>query len=656
MTKQIFVLITSVLIFTFIPMEGYLSAQTVPQYYNSNIGSSNNTIPLNSATANKMQWLYGPGVFKTAGSTGTIAPPGLISDVFFRLGNITSASPYNNFTIKMSQNVGTITSWTNPLFITGMDTAFYAPLYALVNPQSNQWYHITLQNLIPYDPLFSLVVEICVSSGTGNNLLEPLMSASIHQNRYGLYNAVSGTTSPKVIDFGINISQGTTDAGLESFVNLSDTICDGMVPITVKLKNHGQSVLNSVDIHWKVNNLAQTPYNWTGSITPGNTTNVTIGAYPFLNAINYQIIAYSNNPNSITDTINHNDTILKPEIIIKPSPGLTLLDTLKTICQGDSVAIDVTLTGSPPWNLVINDGSTTIPVTNITQSQFSYMFTPTTTQTYTLTDINDATGCTNNNIYNFTVTVQQAPSATISPTGSTAACQGDSVTLMASIGLGFTYQWYLDGTPLPFDTNYVIHAKQGGGYTVKVTSPIGCSNVSTPLQVTIHPLPLVDLGNDTVLYPNQNIILDAGAGFNSYTWSTGESTQTITIDSAGTGIGIKTVWVRVTDNYNCPGTDTININFTQHPGISEAGAGSSIQIIPNPSDGMFSLMLKGTPAGEYLVEVFSYDGRLVYRSLFMINSGNESVKLNIQHFADGVYRIKVTGNGRIENGNIVIRK
>lgn len=46
--------------------------------------------------------------------------------------------------------------------------------------------------------------------------------------------------------------------------------------------------------------------------------------------------------------------------------------------------------------------------------------------------------------------------------------------------------------------------------------------------------PTVDLGADQTLCTGNNVVLDAGAGYNYYSWSTGETTQTISVTEAGT--------------------------------------------------------------------------------------------------------------------------
>lgn len=47
-------------------------------------------------------------------------------------------------------------------------------------------------------------------------------------------------------------------------------------------------------------------------------------------------------------------------------------------------------------------------------------------------------------------------------------------------------------------------------------------------------IPFIELGNDLSICQGQNLVLDAGAGHASYLWSTGETTQSISVSTAGT--------------------------------------------------------------------------------------------------------------------------
>jgi gliding motility-associated-like protein len=73
-----------------------------------------------------------------------------------------------------------------------------------------------------------------------------------------------------------------------------------------------------------------------------------------------------------------------------------------------------------------------------------------------------------------------------------------------------------------------------GSYNVDVDVN-GCVGSDT-INVTINPAPTLDLGNDTTICSGNNIVLDAGLGNDTYIWSTGAQTQTITVNTAGTYI------------------------------------------------------------------------------------------------------------------------
>ena len=73
---------------------------------------------------------------------------------------------------------------------------------------------------------------------------------------------------------------------------------------------------------------------------------------------------------------------------------------------------------------------------------------------------------------------------------------------------------------------------------------------SDPTIITVQPLPTVDLGSDLVICNGASQTLDAGSHA-SYLWSTGETTQTIDINSAGT------YYVTVQDAIGCEASDTI---------------------------------------------------------------------------------------------------
>ena len=80
-------------------------------------------------------------------------------------------------------------------------------------------------------------------------------------------------------------------------------------------------------------------------------------------------------------------------------------------------------------------------------------------------------------------------------------------------------------------------------------------NCPIPLDITIHALPTIDLGTDTILIcAGTSETLDAGTGFTSYLWSDGSTNQTSDVTTAGT------YKVTVTDANGCSASDSTVID------------------------------------------------------------------------------------------------
>jgi len=92
-----------------------------------------------------------------------------------------------------------------------------------------------------------------------------------------------------------------------------------------------------------------------------------------------------------------------------------------------------------------------------------------------------------------------------------------------------------------------------GGYTVSLTAEVGgvSQTISQPVEILTNDL-MVDLGQDTTICIDEVLTLDAGEG-TSFVWSTGETTQTIEVDTTGT------YWVEVTTTNGCTDFDDIEV-------------------------------------------------------------------------------------------------
>lgn len=141
------------------------------------------------------------------------------------------------------------------------------------------------------------------------------------------------------------------------------------------------------------------------------------------------------------------------------------------------------------------------------------------------------------------------PSGCFSPNG--------SVNVIANGGSGtYSYNWQP-----AIGTTASVSGLATGSYTVIVTDNSNCSATDT-LTVQLNQTGFnVDLGNDTVVCGPIFFSFDAGNAGANYTWSTGETTQLISVDSAGM------YWVQVS-TAACSASDSISIAAVLPPALN----------------------------------------------------------------------------------------
>jgi gliding motility-associated-like protein len=127
----------------------------------------------------------------------------------------------------------------------------------------------------------------------------------------------------------------------------------------------------------------------------------------------------------------------------------------------------------------------------------------------------------------------------------TSICSGDS--LMLNAGTGFAAWSWNTG-----QSGQSITASKAGIYAVSATTVNGCISQDTLKVVSVFSNPKVSLNHDDKLCAGAGRILEAG-NFVSYLWNTGSTTKNITVNGRGT------YSVKVTDDNNCRGTDSVII-------------------------------------------------------------------------------------------------
>jgi gliding motility-associated-like protein len=110
------------------------------------------------------------------------------------------------------------------------------------------------------------------------------------------------------------------------------------------------------------------------------------------------------------------------------------------------------------------------------------------------------------------------------------------------------------------NTGQLETAGTSGLYYVQVTDANGCTAADS-VNVTIHALPVVDIGNDTSICGATSFTLSTNQSYPSILWSNGGATQTITIFSSGI------YSVSVQDSIGCTSGDSVQVLLNSIPSV-----------------------------------------------------------------------------------------
>ncbi len=192
-------------------------------------------------------------------------------------------------------------------------------------------------------------------------------------------------------------------------------------------------------------------------------------------------------------------------------------------------------------------------------------------------------------------------------------------------------------------------------FWVTVTNPTNCS-ASDTIMINFAALPEVDLGPDTVICHNGEIMLDAGNPGSEYLWSTGETTKTITVLGEDYSIGPQEFSCQVTNGDGCQNDGAVSVDIKDCSSIGENSANIGIVIFPNPNKGVFSLEIE-SPAGQTIsLKIVSISGRVVFKADNIKINGTYTRQVDLSQMADGIYSIFIVGNNFVTNRKIIINR
>jgi len=235
---------------------------------------------------------------------------------------------------------------------------------------------------------------------------------------------------------------------------------------------------------------------------------------------------------------------------------------------------------------------------NISTNATSRTFKASTSGSYTCVATCNGTALTSNAI---AVTSKTNASATVSASGATSFCAGDSVTLNATnLGSNYSVQWYRTNISMENATNYSQVVKQPGTYKV-VTKNLttGCSRISgSAITTNVNCRIAGDVTSGAVIQENTNV------------------------DS------------RFIDNELSQG----------------------VHIYPNPNSGVFSFNYDGEETGDAVLQVINNMGQSIYQSRLTVPDGGFTQDLQLgDNITKGIYIVRLLINDNYHDSKVMVK-
>lgn len=212
--------------------------------------------------------------------------------------------------------------------------------------------------------------------------------------------------------------------------------------------------------------------------------------------------------------------------------------------------------------------------------------------------------------------------------------------LMLDAGPGFAaYTW---NGGLSSDRFLTVSAS--GVYTAEVISQQGCSGKDT-IRIFVVPSPDIPLLAEYILQTNDSLCLNAGHGFSSYQWSTGQSTQAICLQGSDYETGQIHIRLTLTDTSGCAFIYNILLTIVASENIN------GFSIFPNPVRDYFQLTSERTLIGLRPV-LSDISGKCIYPEF---TASQTSMRIYCNGVAAGSYVLYMeSDNGLMLAGKAVI--
>jgi hypothetical protein len=213
-------------------------------------------------------------------------------------------------------------------------------------------------------------------------------------------------------------------------------------------------------------------------------------------------------------------------------------------------------------------------------------------------------------------------------------CEGDSVLVLGN--------WYF--------TNSTVRD------TINAGAANGCDSITVHTITTKTVSPALNLGPDVVLCATSGVTIFASSAYDSYAWSNGGTTNTLTVSGAISGVGSTDYILNVIQaSSGCSATDTVNITFLSCVGLEENDIDLNVNLYPNPATEFVTIDIYNKfNTGNMKFEIVNSIGQIVSEKT--IPNKKEKVIIDVTNFTKGLYFVRISSDKMYMTKKLLIQR
>ncbi|MEM7372002.1 MAG: PQQ-dependent sugar dehydrogenase [Bacteroidota bacterium] len=214
-------------------------------------------------------------------------------------------------------------------------------------------------------------------------------------------------------------------------------------------------------------------------------------------------------------------------------------------------------------------------------------------------------------------------------------CQGDQALLDGGMAPAmYGYQWYKDGTAIPGATQQAYQTDEAGDYALSYVG-ICSTDPSDPVSLVVRalPTPLIGQVGDT-LSVSEGIAwqwLLEGNPIN------GANGATYVAQASGT------YTVELTDEFGCQGSSSEL--FVVLTSLEEWFVEGAVDVVPNPAKDWINVAFHSLKSGSFRLSLLDMQGKLLTSRQVNALPGEQTIQLSTEQLTDGMYVIRLEGEG-----------